>query len=223
MHQSYTKGPFSYLTLELSCPNMKQKFDHRRSKIFQSLFVPFIILVSCMFANLIFIFRNNFEEIRTLLFTRISVLLVFVIAWQVSKRWFLLSPLVLFFPIVLDGLVLNLTILGLVDIVSKETVLLLEYQQFCSIVIWTIFNFNSFRITVISFPLLFLVPYYFQVVKFATIRDEIEQGFNKTFYIERNLSSYLLYVIISLTTQYLKMREICLFVVDNFRRKIYKG
>lgn len=61
------KGSFSYLTLELTDPNLQQKFNHRRSQILNSLFLPYLVLLACYLVNILFIFRNNLSAVKYLL------------------------------------------------------------------------------------------------------------------------------------------------------------
>jgi len=72
---------------------------------------------------------------------------------------------------VVDAIFTNLAVHDVFPCATEERILLLEGNYFCQIVIWSIFNYNTFKTTLITWPFIFLVPYYFQVLKFAAIHD----------------------------------------------------
>lgn len=92
-----------------------------------------------------------------------SIFIVWIIIWAVLRsrtKWMKYAPLVVFFPVVVISVIINFQLREMLPFwLQDDTFRHGEELTLIVLVVSMLINYNSFQLSVIAFPLLYLISY----------------------------------------------------------------
>jgi len=108
-----TYGLLNYYTLDIKDPEIRESQEKSRASSFDRLFKPMLVLVICQFIVRLLTWMYNRsnpkKESYIASVNQSAIFLVWILLWALLRcRWIKFAPLVVFFPPVVFGVIVNL-------------------------------------------------------------------------------------------------------------------
>ena len=168
--KAYSRATYSlinYYTLDIKDPEIRGELERDRALNFDRLFSPILCVVIFQFAlRLTFWLYNRANPKKNSYIASVvqsSIFVLWIIIWAVIRsrtKWLQYAPLIVFFPAVLISIIINLQLREMLPFwLQDDTFRHGEELTLIVLVVSMLINYNSFQLSVVAFPILYLISY----------------------------------------------------------------